>query len=141
MLRVFGLWFVITIAAVESAVAQSGDVDPVGTYEFTTVTNNQTFDGKVTISETETGWSALLESPSGQLPPMTTPFVKVKGKDVTLTIPFGDIGEILVLFTIEGNDLTGRWSFGVESGDITWKGISTNQWPVNNCHGPIGSGG
>ena len=127
MLRVFGFWLVITVAAVGSAVAQSGNVDVVGTYEFTTVTNNQTFDGKVTISETETGWSALLESPSGQLPPMTPTSVKVKGKDVTLTIPFGDVGEISVVFTIEGNDLTGRWSFGVESGDITGKRIRQNQ--------------
>ena len=124
MLRVFGFWFVVTIAAVGSAVAQSGDVDPVGTYEFTTVTNNQTFQGKVTISETEAGWSALLESPSGQLPPMTTTSVKVKGKDVTVTVPFGDVGEILVELTLEGDDLTGRWTFGMESGDLTGKRIS-----------------
>ena len=124
MLRVFGLWLVMTIAAVGSAVAQSGNIDPVGSYEFTTVTNNQTFIGKVTISKTETGWSALLESPSGQLPPLTTTSVKVEGKDVTVTVPFGDVGEVLVEFTLEGDDLTGRWTFGTESGDITGKRVS-----------------
>ena len=77
MLRVFGLWLVMTVAAVGSAAAQSGDIDPVGTYEFTTVSNNQTVTGTITISKTETGWSALLESPSGQLPPLTTTSLKV----------------------------------------------------------------
>ena len=127
MLRVFGLWLVITIAAVGSAVAQSGDIDPVGIYEFTTVTNDQTFTGTVTISKTETGWSALLESPSGQLPPLTTTSVKVDGKDVTITIPFGDVGEVLVELTFEGDDLIGHWTFGMESGDLTGKRISGNQ--------------
>ena len=127
MLRMFGLWLVMTIAAVGSAVAQSGNIDPVGSYEFTTVTNNQTFTGKVTISKTETGWSALLESPSGQIPPLVTTSVKVDGKIVTVTVPFGEIGEILVEFTVEGNDLTGRWTFGTESGDITGKRIGKNQ--------------
>ena len=127
MLRVFGLWLVMTIAAVGSAVAQSSNIDPVGSYEFTTVTNNQTFTGKVTISKTETGWSALLESPSGQLPPLTTTSVKVEGRVVTVTVPFGEIGEILVEFTVEGNDLTGRWTFGMESGDITGKRVGKNQ--------------
>ena len=127
MLRVFGFWLVMTIAAVGSAVAQSGSIDPVGSYEFTTVTNDQTFMGKVTITKTETGWSALLESPTGQLPPLTTTSVKVEGKDVKVTIPFGDIGEISVEFTLEGNDLTGQWVFGEESGDITGKRIGENQ--------------
>ncbi len=127
MLRVFGLWLVMTVAAVGSAVAQSGDIDPVGTYEFTTVSNNQTVTGTVTISKTETGWSALLESPSGQLPPLTTTSVKVEGKDVTLTIPFGDVGEILVELILEGDDLIGRWSFGMESGELTGRRISKNQ--------------
>ena len=68
MLRVFGLWLVMTVAVVGSAVAQSGDVDPVGTYEFSTFANNQTVTGTITFSKTETGWSALLESPSGQIP-------------------------------------------------------------------------
>ena len=126
MLRVFGLWLVITIAAVGSAVAQSGDIDPVGTYEFTTITNSQIFVGKVTISKTEIGWSALVESPTGQLPPLTTTSVKVEGKDVTVTVPFGDIGEVLVEFTIDGDNVTGRWTFGTESGDITGKRISRN---------------
>ncbi len=124
MLRVFGLWLVMTVAAVGSAAAQSGDFDPVGTYEFTTVSNNQTVTGTITISKTETGWSALLESPSGQLPPLTTTSLKVDGKDVTITIPFGDVGEILVELTLEGDDLTGRWTFGMESGDLTGKRIS-----------------
>ncbi len=127
MLRVFGLWLVMTVAAVGSAAAQSGDIDPVGTYEFTTVSNNQTVTGTITISKTETGWSALLESPSGQLPPLTTTSVKVEGKDVTITIPFGDVGEILVELTLEGDDLIGRWTFGMESGDLTGKRISKNQ--------------
>ena len=127
MLRVFGFWLVMTIATVGSAIAQSGSIDPVGSYEFTTVTNNQTFMGKVTITKTETGWSALLESPTGQIPPLTTTSVKVEGKDVTVTVPFGDIGEILVEFTLEGSDLTGRWVFGAESGDITGKRIGENQ--------------
>ncbi len=127
MLRVFGFWLVMTIATVGSAVAQSGSIDPVGSYEFTTVTNNQTFMGKVTITKTETGWSALLESPTGQIPPLTTTSVKVEGKDVTVTVPFGDIGEILVEFTLEGSDLTGRWVFGTESGDITGKRIGKNR--------------
>ena len=81
MLRVFGFWLVMTIVAVGSAVAQSGNIDPVGSYEFTTVTNNQTAMGKVTITKTETGWSAF----------------------------------------------TGRWVFGMESGDITGKRIGKNQ--------------
>ncbi len=127
MLRVFGFWLVMVIAAVGSAVAQSGNIDPVGSYEFTTVSNNQTVMGKVTITKTETGWSALLESPSGQIPPLTTTSVKVQGKDVTVTVPFGDIGEILIEFTLEGDDLTGRWVFGTESGDITGKRIGKNQ--------------
>ena len=127
MLRVFGFWLVMTIATVGSAVAQSGSIDPVGRYEFTTVTNNQTFMGKVTITKTETGWSALLESPTGQIPPLTTTSVKVEGKDVTVTVPFGDIGEISVEFTLEGSDLTGRWVFGTESGDITGKRIGKNR--------------
>ena len=127
MLRVFRLWLVITIAAVGAAAAQSGDVNPVGTYEFTTVTNNQTFDGTVTISETEAGWSALLESTTGQLPPLTTTSVTVQGNEVTVTIPFGDIGEVLVAFILEGNDVTGRWTFLLESGDITGKRTSKNQ--------------
>ena len=126
MLRVFGLWLVITIAAVGSAVAQSGDIDPVGSYEFTTITNSQTFVGSVTISKTESGWSALVESPSGQLPPLTTTSVKVEGKNVTVTVPFGDIGEVLVEFTIDGDDVTGRWTFGTESGDLTGTRISGN---------------
>ena len=95
--------------------------------EFTTITTSQTFGGKVTISKTETGWSALVESPSGQLPPLTTTSVKVEGKDVTVTVPFGDIGEVLVEFTIDGDDVTGRWTFGTESGDLTGKRISGNQ--------------
>ncbi len=127
MLRVFGFWLLMTIAAVGSAVAQSGNIDPVGSYEFTKVTNNKTFVGKVTITKTETGWSALLESPTGQLPPLTTTSVKVEGKDVKVTIPFGDIGEISVEFTLEGNNLTGQWVFGEESGDITGKRIGENQ--------------
>ena len=125
MLRVFGLWLIMTIAAVGTVVGQSGNIDPVGSYEFTTITNNQTVTGKVTISKTETGWSALVEG--GQMPPMTTTSVKVEGKDVTVTVPFGDIGEVVVEFTIDGDDVTGRWIFGMESGDITGKRISGNR--------------
>jgi hypothetical protein len=127
MLRVFGLWLVMTVAVVGSAVAQSGDIDPVGTYEFSTFANNQTLTGTITISKTETGWSALLESPSGQLPPMTTTSVKVEGKNVTLTIPFGDVGEILIELTLEGDDLTGRWVLGMDSGELTGKRIGSSQ--------------
>ncbi len=120
MLRVFGFWLVMTVAAV----AQSGDIDPVGTYEFSTFANNQTLTGTITISKIETGWSALFESPSGQLPPMTTTSVKVEGKNVTLTIPFGDVGEILIEITLDGDDLTGRWVLGMDSGELTGKRIN-----------------
>ncbi len=127
MLRVFGLWMVMTVAMVGFAVAQSGDIDPVGTYEFSTFANNQTLTGTIAISKTETGWSALLEAPGGQMPPLTTTSVKVEGKKVTITIPFGDVGVILVEITLEGDDLIGRWTFGMESGDLTGKRISKTQ--------------
>ena len=41
-----------------------------------------------------------------------TTSVKVEGKDVTVTVQFGDIGEVLVEFTIV-DDVTGRWIFGM----------------------------
>jgi hypothetical protein len=125
MLRVFGLWLLMTLMAVGTAVAQTGNVDPVGTYEFSTYANNQTVNGTLTISRSEEGeLQALLDAPEADLPPLQAVSVEVKGKEVTLRIPLGEEGDLWIEVTIDGDDVTGQWFVGMESGEITGKRVN-----------------
>jgi hypothetical protein len=119
MLRIFGLWLLMTMAAVGTAVAQTDNVDPVGTYEFSTYANNQTVNGTLTITRSE----ALMDAPDAQLPPLQAASVEVEGKTVKLMIPMGQEGDLWIEVTIDGDDVTGQWFVGMESGEITGKRV------------------
>ena len=124
MLRVFGLWLLMTLAAVGAAVAQTDNVDPVGTYEFSTYANNQTINGTLTITRSEEGaLQALMDAPDAQMPPLQAASVEVDGKDVKLRIPLGQEGDLWIEVTIDGDDCIGQWFVGMESGEITGKRV------------------
>jgi hypothetical protein len=124
MLRIFGLWLLMTMAAVGTAVAQTDNVDPVGTYEFSTYANNQTVNGTLTITRSDEGaLAALLDAPDAQLPPLQAASVEVEGKQVKLMIPMGQEGDLWIEVTIDGDDVTGQWFVGMESGEITGKRV------------------
>ncbi len=124
MLRVFGLWLFMTVAALGTVVAQTGNVDPVGTYEFSTYTNNRTINGTLTITRSEEGaLAALMDAPDAELPPLQATSVEVEGKEITLVIPMGQEGDIRMTLILEGEDITGRWFVGMDSGEITGKRV------------------
>jgi hypothetical protein len=124
MLRIFGLWLFMTMAAVGTTVAQTDNVDPVGTYEFSTYANNQTVNGVLTITRSEEGTlQALMDAPDAQLPPLQAASVEVEGKMIKLMIPMGQEGDLWIEVTIDGDDITGQWFVGMESGEITGKRV------------------
>jgi hypothetical protein len=128
MLRVLGLWLVMTLVAVGTAVAQTENVDPVGTYQFSTFADNQTITGTLTISRSEEGeLQALLDAPDADLPHLPAVSVEVKGKEVKLMIPMGQEGDLWIEVTIDGDDVTGQWFVGMESGEITGKRVDKGQ--------------
>jgi hypothetical protein len=130
MLRAFGLWLVMTLVAVGTAGAQTENVDPVGTYQFSTFANNQTVNGTLTISRSEEGeLQALLDAPDADLPPLQAVSVDVKGKELSLMIPLGDEGDLWIEVTIDGDDVAGQWFVGMESGEITGKRVDKGQSP------------
>lgn len=125
MKRVVGLLMVMTSAGASTAVAQTEDVDPVGTYEFSTYANNQPVSGTMKISKNSEGkLVAVLDAPSAGIPVLTSSSVTVEGKDITVRIPYGQEGDIWIEVTLEGDDLTGQWSLGMDGGDITGKRVS-----------------
>ena len=127
MLRVFGLWLFMTLAAVGAAVAQTDNVDPVGTYEFSTYANNQTINGTLTITRSDEGaLQALMNAPDAQLPPLQAASVEVEGEEVKLRIPLGEDGDLWIEVTIDGDDVTGEWFVGMESGEITGKRVKNS---------------
>jgi subtilisin-like proprotein convertase family protein len=125
MKRVVGLLTVLTSVAALTAAAQTENVDPVGTYEFTTYANNQWVTGTIKISKnTEGKLVAVLDAPSAGIPVLTSSSVEVEGKDVTLRIPYGQEGDIWIEVTLDGEEVTGRWTLGMDSGDITGKRVT-----------------
>ncbi len=128
MKRVVGLLVVMTSAAVSTAVAQTEDVNPVGTYEFRTYANNQWVSGTLKISENGEGkLVAVLDAPSAGIPVLTSSSVGVEGKDITVRIPYGPEGDIWIEVTLEGDDITGQWALGMDGGDITGKRVKRGE--------------
>lgn len=108
----------VTIASITAAgplLAQ--DVDPVGTYEFTTMVEGQTVGGTVEITGTTGAWSAQIYAEGqGEIPLAA---VEVNGSIITLSTEIPEVGELLVELTMDGEEFTGVWSLGFDGGELT----------------------
>ena len=122
MKRMLRMVAIGALVAVEVGVAQ--DMDPVGNYEFEVASETQTLSGLIEITGDPGAWHAVLSAPDIGLPPLPASSVVVRGKRLTVTIPFlDDLDAVVVDVVFEGDDFTGTWKFGEDSGDVTGRRI------------------
>ena len=98
------------------AAADVREVDPVGSYMFTTTVQGRTVDGHLQITGTPGAWGGSFHTPvTGELPLSS---VDVDGQEVRITANTPD-GVVRVRMMFSGDTFTGDWSLGAEGAAIT----------------------
>ena len=100
---------------IDTSAASSAEVDPVGSYSFTTTVQGTAVDGQLRITGTRGAWGGAFYTPvTGELPVSS---VDVDGQVVRLTANTPD-GIVHVRMIFSGDTFTGDWSLGAEGGAI-----------------------
>ena len=96
----------------------SAIVDPVGTYEFTTVVDGQTVTGTMHVEGTPGNYRGrILTSAFGEIAIVGA---SVETNILNLRANMPD-GELAIRMVMEGANFKGNWSVGGQSGDISGK--------------------
>lgn len=103
-----------------SEAAARGELDPVGSYTFSTIIQGMAVDGQLRITGTRDAWGGTIYTPAtGELPVSA---VEVDGQEVRVTTDTPD-GIVHVRMMFSGDAFTGDWSLGAEGGAVRGRRI------------------
>ena len=98
-----------------SEAAARGEVNPVGSYTFSTVIQGMAVDGQLRVNGTQDAWGGTIYTPAtGELPVSS---VAVDGQEVRVTTDTPD-GIVHIRMIFSGDTFTGDWSLGAQGGAI-----------------------
>ena len=95
------------------AVPAVANIDASGTYDFTTQVQGQDVSGTINIVSRNGEYSGVIST--NATPDMAIASVTVKGSLVTVIADSGQ-GDVVLEFTVTGQDIDGRWSLGGDAG-------------------------
>ena len=92
-------------------------VDPVGTYNFSTIFQGGPLTGRIVIRGEPGRYTGMLTPASGP-GPVTIYSLSVEGQTMTL---FGDADgdDLIVTMTFTGDSYTGTWALGFDGGEMS----------------------
>ena len=93
-------------------------VDPVGTYEFSTLVDGQTVTGTLTIAGTPGAYTGRIVT--NMFPEIPITAARVEDKTVIATGSMPD-GELTLRMLMDGMNFTGNWQLGEDSGEFNGK--------------------
>jgi hypothetical protein len=103
----------------EAATARANNVDPVGTFDFSTSAQGMDINGSIVISRATQGYGGVINT--GVTEPIPISNVAVDGQTMRLTGTTPD-GNIEMTLTFTGNDFMGSWSHAAGlSGELKGK--------------------
>lgn len=101
--------------------AKPAGLNAAGTYSFATDVNGTPVAGTLVLTRTSTGWAGRLTSDVFPELPVTGVVVEGQTMKVTADTPNGSV-TIIMNFT--GNDYSGTWELGGQTGPVSGKRIS-----------------
>jgi hypothetical protein len=107
-----------TAAAAVAATAKVVVIDPVGAYEFSTVVDGQSVTGTLTIAGAPGSYTGKIVT--NMFPEIPVIGARVEEKTVIATATMPD-GELTIRMLMDGNQFTGRWELGGETGEFNGK--------------------
>ena len=111
-----GALLLLATAGDASAQSDPPPFDPVGTFTFTTLVDGLPVSGSLTITEGDEGYEGVITSDVG--PPIPITSVTVDGQKGTMQA-LGPGGPLVIEFTATEDGLTGTWTMGMQSGELT----------------------
>jgi hypothetical protein len=119
---------VIALAACASAgdpasagPAAPAELDPVGSYSFSTTVQGMAVDGRLRITGSRGAWGGSLYSDvTGELPLSS---VSVEGQTLRLTADTPD-GTAYIRMQFSGETFTGEWTLGGDGGALSGRRVS-----------------
>ena len=93
-------------------------IDPAGVYEFSTIVDGQTVTGTLTITGAPGAYTGKIVT--NMFPEIPVTGAKVEEKTVIATGSMPD-GELTIRMVMDGNQFTGRWELGGETGEFNGK--------------------
>ncbi|HET9441162.1 MAG TPA: hypothetical protein VFO52_13380 [Longimicrobiales bacterium] len=106
-----------TTAAVQP-VQSNAAVDPVGTYEFSTVVDGQTVTGTLHVEGTAGNYKGRIVTSVFPEIPVTSAAAEANVVTVKGSMPDGELNIRMVM---EGANFKGNWTLGAESGEFNGK--------------------
>ena len=107
-----------TAAAAVAVTPKPVVIDPVGAYEFSTIVDGQTVTGTLTIAGAPGAYNGKITT--NMFPEIPVVGARVEEKTVIATATMPD-GELTIRMVMDGNQFTGRWELGGETGEINGK--------------------
>ena len=90
-------------------------VDPVGTYEFSTVVDGQTITGTLHLEGTPANYKGRIVTSVFPEIPITSATVERNVINLRGSMPDG---ELSIRMVMSGSDFTGNWALGSDSGEF-----------------------
>ena len=107
---------VATTAPTQPVPSTSAAVDPVGTYEFSTIIDGQTLTGTVHIEGAPLNYRGRVVTKV--FPDMPITSVSVAANVISFVASMGG-DDVLVRMVMDGSNFQGSWQAGPDSGDIS----------------------
>ena len=107
---------VATTAPTQPAQSTTAAVDPVGSYEFSTVVDGQTVTGTVHIEGAPLSYRGRIVT--AMFPEMPITSVNVQANVVNVVASMGG-GDVLIRMVMDGMNFKGTWAVESDSGEIT----------------------
>jgi hypothetical protein len=93
-------------APAPAAPAQPETIDPLGTYDYSTEVEGQSFSGTMSIAGTRGTYTGSITSDMG---PITMRNIEVTGMELTFLGDMADGTVVAFFLTFEGDAFTGEW--------------------------------
>jgi hypothetical protein len=105
-----------TPAGGPAAGAQAAAVNPVGTFEFTTMVNGASVNGTLEVMGSPGAYTGRLRT--SILPEMPVSSASVSGQEMTVLADAPD-GTVTIRMTFTGDTFTGSWALGGDGGALS----------------------
>lgn len=103
-----------------AAAAAPAELDPAGSYTFSTTVQGMAVDGRLRITGSGGAWGgSMYTDVTGELP-LTS--VRVEGQELRLTADTPD-GTVHVRVMFTGDTFTGAWNLGADGGPLTGRRV------------------
>ncbi|HEX5724149.1 MAG TPA: hypothetical protein VFX98_01715 [Longimicrobiaceae bacterium] len=106
---------------VQTPAPRSGEVNPVGNFEFTTEVNGQPMRGNIHITGAPGAYTGRVTADIMSEIPISS--VSVAGQQLTVVADTPD-GAVTIVLNFQGDNFTGNWSLGGQGGAVTGRRVS-----------------